>query len=475
MVASGRLATRSGIDLAGPTSMASAHLVAAAMVLGFYQATPALPDADSAACPEEAVRCIEHFGGRVIKVVESPAAPGVDRDADPACPPVHRGVKFLNTHFTDLDLVAVAGALMQIEDLERVDLSYTRVKGESLACLAWLPSLKELDLSAAPISGDGLHALACLGPLERLKLNRASLYLHDLFDMQAALGSRLKMLHISGAWVLDPCSRPMEAGDILNWVVGFTKLEDLGLAGTLAAPGTVGEKCGVTSLTPLKNLKCTLTRLDLSNNNLKTGATVDLTQLENLNDLRLRGNADLRDSDLAPIGKAGRLKVLDLSGTQLTDGALIALVTDNKCLVDLNIAGTFTLVNRSASDALSKLSDLKTLNIGSTGVRDETFRAIWRGGALPNLTYVDISGTMVTDRGLASAGPPPDVGFRKLNSINIAGSRVTNAGLNHRNALLAPVPQPTTAQRTKAQPAMALPAFHAMPIPRVKAVTIPAP
>jgi hypothetical protein len=364
------------------------------------------------------------------------------------------------------------------------------VNGESLGCLAWLPSLKELDLSAAPISGDGLRALACLSKLERLKLNRATMYLHDLIDMQAALESKLKLLHISGARVFDPWSRPVEADDIVKWVVGFTKLEDLGLAGTLAAPGKAGETSGGAKLMPLDRLKATLCRLDLSNNNLKPGDTVALTQLENLKELHMGGNADLRDEDLAPFGKAGRLKVLDLSGTQLTDGGLITLASDNKGLVDLNIAGTFTLVNRSASDALSKLSELKTLNIGSTGAADKTFRAIWRGGALPKLEYLDISGTRVTDRGLATETSPADVGFRSLKSINIANSRVTPGGLNHRDALLAPAPPISTAaavisaQTAVAQsfavphslaPMSVLSAVRPPPLPRLKPVTIMTP
>jgi Leucine-rich repeat (LRR) protein len=475
MVASGRLATRSGINLAGPNSMSSTYLFATAILLISYQATPSLVHANCEACPEGAMRCIERFGGRVIPAVEKPTLPGVDRAPDPPCPPKPRAVRFFNTHFTDHDLLSVAAALMQIEDLKRLDLSFTRVKGESLGCLAGLPALTELDLSAAPISGDGLRALACLGRLETVKLNRASLFLHDLTDMQVSLGSKLKVLHLSGTQLLGSSSQPLGARDILNWVVGFTKLEGLGLAGTLAAPGTDGESGGVANLKPLAMLNRTLSCLDVSNNNLKPGSLEALTELAHLRELRVGGNADLTDEDVKRIGTTGHLRKLDLSGTQLTDVELTSLATKNTCLVDLNISGTFTLVDLKASAALAKLTKLTVLNIGSTGVRDTAFRAIWKGGTFPKLKYLDISGTMVTDRGLATDGLHPEVGFRSLNSINIANTRVTPGGINYRNALnarLGPLPPkehrlaPLVGVRTDQGPA---------PLPRVKVVSIPNP
>jgi Leucine-rich repeat (LRR) protein len=221
-----------------------------------------------------------------------------------------------------------------------------------------------------------------------------------------------------------------------------------------------------------------LSRLDLSNNNLKPCATAALTNFAHLNELRLGGNAGLTDADLMPIGTAHILKKLDLSSTKLTDVGLENLAGNNPCLEDLNISGTFTLVDPSSSAAIAKLANLTTLNIGSTGVRDATLRAIWKGGVFLKLVFLDISGTMVTDRGLATDPPHPDVGFRNLQSINIANTRVTLGGLNHRNALIAllpPLPPPTT---TPPPPATALPppippTFTPPPLTRVQAVTIP--
>ena len=318
-------------------------------------------------------------------------------------------------------------------------------------------------------------ALASLCRLETVKLDRTSLFLHDLTGMQASLGGNLKVLNLSGTQLLDPSSQPLEAPEILNWVVGFTKLEGLGLAGTLAAPGTTGESSGVANLTPLCQLNDTLRCLDISNNNLKPGAMKALTELAHLNELRVGGNADLTDDDIKPIGKAGLLTKLDLSGTQLTDAELKCLATINTCLEDLNISSTFTLVDRNAATALGKLTKLTSLNIGSTGLRDTTFRAIWKGRTLPNLVYLDISGTMVTDCGLATDGLHPDVGFRNLKSINIANTRVTPAGLNYRDALIARlVPLEPKGRQLEPLPGIR-PDHGRAPLPRVRAVTIPIP
>jgi Leucine-rich repeat (LRR) protein len=438
--------------------MSSVPLVATALILASLTPTPGPQDRDPPPGPEEALKCIARFGGRVIPVPADPTEPSC-LAPDPPVPPPLKGpwaVKFANTHFTDCDLAAVADSLGQISDLQVLDLSYTRVKGESLGWLAGFPSLrlKELDLSSTPISGDGLRELARLDSLKGIRLNHTTLHLSDMLDLQGMFPGNLRTLHLSGARLLDRESQPLRPDVILNWVRGFTHLEDLALSGTLAAPGSPGAS-GVGDLTYLGHLT-DLTRLDLSDNKLtapddppkhgvipKLQAVIPLARLEKLTTLRLGGNGDLNDQSLKELWPTVgpvvyRLKKLDLSGTKLTDQGLKLLAHRNPNLVDLNISKTRTMVDqKQVPTALRGLTHLCTLNIAGTGVGNAMFLALGNGRGLACLTSLDISGTMVTNAGLATDRPQIVVPFRGLLVIYAADTKVTAAGTNHRNALAA--------------------------------------
>ncbi len=433
--------------------MSSATLLATSLILLGMPPAAAPPGLHSLPGPDPAVRRIAGFGGRASNAADLMAPICVA--AVPGVPPLPNAVKFWNTHFTDHDLVGVSESLSQITGLRTVDLSYTRVHGETLRWLGAFPSLRlnELDLSSTPISGHGLRELARIDGLESIKLNHTTLYLPDMLEMRNMLGNKLKTLHLADARLLDQRSRPLAPDVILNWVAGFTALVELNLAGTLAAPGSPGES-GVGNLTPLIHLRH-LTRLDLSNNKLqapddppsprvppKPDAVVPLRRLDRLTTLRLGGNSDLNNKSLGqlwPPAGVGvhQLTKLDLSGTKLTDLGLIVLASQNPGLVELNISQTRTMVDRRTPAALRNLAHLCTLNIAGTGVGNDKFRALGDGSGLATLTSLDFSGTMVTDDGLAIDPPHLAVGFRGLLVIYAADTKVTSAGVNHRNALAA--------------------------------------
>jgi hypothetical protein len=441
--------------------MSSAALVATAIILVSQLPTSGPPDVDPLASPEAAVNYVASFGGREIRA-DDPMKPYCPPppDAGTTPPAGRKGVKFYNSHFTDLDLAAVAESLSQIIALEVLDLSYTRVKGESLGWLARFPSfkLKELNLSSTPISGVGLRELARLDALECIRLNQTTLYLSDLLAMQGMMNTRLKALHLSGARLLDHGMQPLKPEVTLKYIAGFTYLEDLDLAGTLAAPGSPGEK-GVGDLKPLGGLKY-LKRLDLSNNKLqapddppkppkpgvkpKPQAVAELVKLTKLTTLRLGGNGDLNDKSFeqiwstpaVPVG-VHKLTRLDLSGTKLTDKGVKGLASHNRKLVDLNISNTPTMVHKDAPDGLRGLACLCTLNLAGTGLGDTMFVALGKGSGLASVRSLDISGTMVTNKGLATDSQHIVVPFRGPLMIYYADTKVTAAGVNHRNALAA--------------------------------------
>jgi len=442
--------------------MSTTRLIATAIIVGSLLPTLVPNPARADPCLENAVRWLQRFGGKVDRYEHPAKEPTLAQPAKPLSPWDPKTVTFFNTNLSDLDLVLVSDALLQIGNLTRMDLRYTRLKGESLGVLAGIASLRELELSSTPISSRGLLELTLLGQLTSIGLDNTSLPYDSSVVFQCKFQATLRSLHLAGARIVDPGLRPLGANGILQWISHFSELESLDLSQTLAVPGSPEAEHGVSSLQPLTCLQ-KLTALNLANNNLNERTLTPLLQLTNLTVLSLAGNRKLKDSSLVAlwpsIGSAlDRLTKLNLSGTQLTDAGLAAIVSRNINLVDINISSTYTLTSSAGAISLGRLNELLKLDISGTGVNDAVFRTIWEGGRLNKLDSLDISGTMVTDRGLTSDKPQPAVGFMLLDSLYCADTKVTTGGVNRRNALRASIAPPATA-------AAATPQAHGEPSP----------
>jgi hypothetical protein len=427
-------------------------------------------------------------------------------------PEAPKAVVIFNTSLADPDLVLLAETLLHVPNLRKLDLSYTRVEGRSLGALAGIESLTDLDLSHTPISGEGLRELAGLCRLTSVGLNGTYLPLAGFAFFVSRFAHSLSSLELSGATVFGPGLQPAGAPCLLNLLGQFTRLDHLALDGTLANPRAAGETKWLSDLSALA-FRTNLKALDLSNNNLADRALEYVAKLKGLTELKLAGNKHLSDKGLqrlwppnrggmgataagtagllasplregpflaasaycagrameCPPGRPGKgeeealnhLKKVDLSDTGLMEDTLWNLTDRNRQIEELFISGTPTLVTPLSAAALDNLSKLVRLDISDTGVNDPLFRLIWEGNPFPCLRYLDISGTMVTDNGLATDGPPPAVGFPNLYSLYTADTGVTQAGVNRREALLALFVKP------KAAGARALEAMRQVPPPPV--------
>jgi hypothetical protein len=146
--------------------------------------------------------------------------------------------------------------------------------------------------------------------------------------------------------------------------------------------------------------------------------------------------AALQSLPPATVSAPDQLTKLNLSGTGLTDAGLRALASRNRGLLELDISKTNTLLCKEAPASLGELTHVKKLNIANTGVNNALFRAIWAAGKFPALASLDISGTLVTDKGLVTEPPNLAIGFTSVKELFCADTRVTAAGVNRRNALL---------------------------------------
>jgi hypothetical protein len=159
--------------------------------------------------------------------------------------------------------------------------------------------------------------------------------------------------------------------------------------------------------------------------------------------LRLRG-FDLNDQQLSKLAECGELLELDLSYCRISEGSLPRL-SQLKKLRSLSLA--FTRLPASDLEWISNVVTLERLELASTGANDMTVVKI---ATLPRLEYLYLNQTEVKDAGLSALpaiGALKDLGlgsltgvtdkgivaltrFRQLDSLDIAGTKVTPDGVN---------------------------------------------
>jgi hypothetical protein len=432
--------------------MTNIRLFASAVIVGVLQSTLFPQGAYADGIPEWVADRLARFGGKVESYETNATTPSwsvrnktffAPASAEKFSTSRGTAVTFRNTSLGDLELALLADALAHIPNLQKLDLSYTKVKGESLGLLAGIGSLTYLDLSNTPLCGEGLGELTRLCRLTHVGLNGTNVPLDAFTFFVYRFAHSLKSLDLSGATVFGPGLQPVGAAYLLKLLRQFCHLTHLNVSQALVTPGPKGKPVPLSDLRDLavhRNLK----ELDLSNDNLADGAMQCLGTLKNLTRLRLAGNDNLTDAGLTYLWPPGRknglhrLCSVDLSGTKMTDKTLWNLADQNRCLRELYLSGTPTLVRQDSAAALDKLFFLNRLDISGTGVDNTLFRRIWQGNPFLFLflEYLDISATKVTDDGLATEGSNLAVGFPTLKMLFCADTGVTPGGVNHRNALL---------------------------------------
>ena len=136
--------------------------------------------------------------------------------------------------------------------------------------------------------------------------------------------------------------------------------------------------------------------------------------------LRARfGRGSTKDDDLAAISGLVKLRELDLSSTEVTDEGLAYL----RGLVEIkSLFLGDTKISGSGLVHLRGMKGLQTLHLARTRVTDLGPLA----GSLDNLIWLDLSGTPITDEGLAPLVRSTNLSFLLLQDVAI-----TDAGLAH--------------------------------------------
>jgi Leucine-rich repeat (LRR) protein len=315
-------------------------------------------------------------------------------------------VSLARTWAADIDVERVA----QIQDLKRLDLSFTYVTDRGIEQLRSLRQLEELTLDTAEfITDSSISYLRANQGLRRLVLRGTDIT--DVALPYLAELTGLKTLDISFTML----------GDVgLESLPALTEIEELKLGGNRIT----GINLNFLKLLPkLKKLSfhgiqrrnagaCwspLITDLDLDAISLLSGLEeLDLGIGISLGmggepaapgggNCRVAGGIQVSDLGLAKLAKLKKLRRLDVSGAQLTPAGLKVLQTLPQ-LERLSVWNCPALDN-SAAEVLAAIPSLVNLDLSYTALGDEGLRSLAK---LPHLKYLYVTETKVTPEAVAA-------------------------------------------------------------------------
>jgi Leucine-rich repeat (LRR) protein len=354
-------------------------------------ALAATPVADAAGAPyEDVVARVETLGGFAVRDTNGTVVE----------------VNLARTWATDNDVERVAS----IDTLKRLDLSFTYVTDRGIEQLKRLQHLEDLRLDTAEFLTDA--AMSHLRANRNLKhLVLRGVDITDVGMPHVAELTALRSLDMSHTML----------GDVgLENLPSLTELEELKLGADLVT----GLNLNFLKLLPkLKKLNFNgiqrrnggacwaplITDLDMDTIALLSGLEeLDLGIGISLsasgkpaapggNNCRLSGGIRITDLGLAKLSKLKNLRMLDLSGAQLTPAGLQALKQFPK--LERLILWNCPTLDDSAAETLAALPSLKNLDISYTAIGDDGLQKL---AALPNLKKLYATETKVTPQAAES-------------------------------------------------------------------------
>lgn len=269
-----------------------------------------------------------------------------------------------------------------------LDLSDTKVTNEGMKILASQKYLAVLRLRQTSVTGAGLRNLAGLKHLTSLS---PDLVTDEVLESLARVG----LLHaLDNAHAKERGARPTRTEEVVRFDLYGTKVTAAGLKHLAQFP-------------------------NLASLNLFGGPPLTDELVEALAELRLLHCLPSRDSNVGshPDGPDS-VHGLDLSRTKLTDASLkhIAALT-NLAWLDLS----HSPVTDAGLAHLGALKKLTRLDLNHTKVTDDGLKHL---AGLTELAGLHLIQTKVTDAGFKHL-----IGLRKLNELSVSRDRVTSAAL----------------------------------------------
>ena len=309
-------------------------------------------------------------------------------------------INLARTWATDADVERIAS----IDTLKRLDLSFTYVTDRGIEQLKRLRQLEDLNLDTAEFLTDAaMSHLRANRSLQRLVLRGVDIT--DVGMPHIAELTALRVLDMSHTMLGDvglenlPSLTELEelklgadlvTGLNLNFLKLLPKLRKLSFNGIQRRNGGA---CWAPLITDL-DMDAIALLSGLEELELGIGISLSVTgkpAAPGGNNCRLSGGIRITDLGLAKLTKLKNLRVLDLSGAQLTSAGLQALKQFPK-LERLSIWNCPAL-DDSAAETLAALPELKILDMSYTSIGDDGLRKL---AALPNLKKLYATETKVT-------------------------------------------------------------------------------
>lgn len=174
--------------------------------------------------------------------------------------------------------------------LRSLDVSYTQITNNGMEFLAPLNRIEDLSIGGNKVSGPGLHILKALPLLRRLNLSGAQ-------------------KRNSGTWAATITEADMEI------IGGLTRLESLHLGGLRVT------NSGLAHLRRMANLR----ELDLSKTQVSGSALAVVGAMKGLTHLKLWKAANVDDAAIPHLSALGKLALLDIAETAITQTGVEAL------------------------------------------------------------------------------------------------------------------------------------------------------
>lgn len=275
----------------------------------------------------------------------------------------------------------LGGSVTQTPDghVTGVNLRGTWVSDTDLRQLKALPDLADLDLSLTRITDQGMQELRGLPGIVELNLAFAE-YVTDEGLAAIKEWKKLRRLNVHGTKVSDTT---------LEHIAGISALESVNLGSTMMTD------VGLERLTTLPNLK----ELTMGGNELGDAGLQALRQMPTLTYLDLSGRTGtdknvwtlaMSDVGLEAVLTLKNLQELRFGCTSIGVGIEGAKFADVSAM---NVTPGWL----ERMKVLTKLQKLKLQ--GCARINDESIKSLI---AMPNLREVDLTGTGVTDKGLAA-------------------------------------------------------------------------
>jgi len=343
----------------------------------------------AADAPQSVAQWIEAQGGEVVR---GPDGAIVE-------------VSLARTWATDYDIERVA----EIRSLKRLDLSFTYVTDRGIERLQQLQQLEELNLDTAEFITDA--ATSYLRANRRLrKLSLRGTDVTDVGMPYLAKLTALKSLDLSHTMLGDvgieslPALAELEelnlgathiTGINLNFLKLLPKLRKLGFNGIQRRNGGL---CWSPLLTDL-DLDTIAMLSDLEELSLGMGLGLGPAKAGvpagGERNCRLGGGIKITDLGLAKLAKLKKLRLLDVSGAQITPAGLKVLQGLPR-LERLNLWNCKTL-NDSAAPVFAAIPSLINLDLSETSIGDATLQSL---ASLPRLKQLYLTDTKVTPAAL---------------------------------------------------------------------------